>query len=247
MSQVILLEKIEKLGEMGDEVSVKPGFARNYLLPQNKALRATADNRAYFESQRAQLEKANDDKRKEAEKHADSLKNLHVVLIRQAGESGQLYGSVTARDIADAVNDMVEKKIARNMVELNQNLKDIGIFNVTVALHPEVKRDVTINIARTEDEAKQQKKTGQAVTAEADQDAKRAEAQAAAEASKEALMDESALEAEKEAEKEAEAAQAAKQAEEEAKSEGETAEAEADSETADTETSAAESKEEEKN
>jgi len=164
-TQVILLEKIEKLGEMGDTVNVKPGFARNYLLPQNKALRANDANVAYFESQKANLEKANAEKMKAAEKHADSLKNVTVTLIRQAGESGQLYGSVTARDVADAINETIENKIERNMVELNQAIKEIGLFDVVVSLHPEVKRDVKINIARTEDEAKTQLKTGKAMIA----------------------------------------------------------------------------------
>jgi large subunit ribosomal protein L9 len=214
-TQVILLERIEKLGAMGDIVNVKPGYARNFLLPQNKALRATESNIAYFETQKATLEKANEEKKKAAEKHAKSLKGLKVALIRQAGESGQLYGSVNARDIADAINETVEQKIERNMVDLNQNFKEIGLFDVIVTLHPEVKETVTINIARTEDEAKEQAKTGKALIAETQEEAT-AKAEAAREAandSKEALMEEGALEAEKEAEAKA----AAKQAEDDAK------------------------------
>jgi len=217
MTQVILLEKIEKLGEMGDTVSVKPGFARNFLLPQNKALRATDANLAYFEAQKSTLEKANADKKKAAEKHAGSLNGVTITLIRQAGESGQLYGSVTARDVADAINENVEQKIQRNMVELNQGIKDVGLFDVVVTLHPEVKKEVRINIARTEDEAKKQLKTGKAII---DADAEPANDDAATEAaqsSKEALMDSDALEAEKAAEAEKAEAQAKKTAEEEAK------------------------------
>lgn len=198
MTQVILLEKIEKLGDMGDTVNVKPGFARNFLLPQNKALRATDANLAYFEAQKSTLEKANNDKKKAAEKHASSLKNITITLIRQAGESGQLYGSVTARDVADAINESVEEKIQRNMVELNQGIKEVGLFDVTVTLHPEVKRDVRINIARTDDEAKTQLKTGKAII-DAENDNVNEASDEASQSSKEALLDDSALEAEKEA------------------------------------------------
>ncbi len=198
MTQVILLEKIEKLGDMGDTVSVKPGFARNFLLPQNKALRATDANLTYFEAQKSTLEKANNDKKKAAEKHASSLEGMTVTLIRQAGESGQLYGSVTARDVADAINDTAEQKIQRNMVELNQGIKEVGLFDVVVTLHPEVKRDVKINIARTDDEAKTQLKTGKAII-DAENDNVDNASDEAAQNSKEALLDDSALEAEKEA------------------------------------------------
>lgn len=200
-TQVILLERIEKLGAMGDIVNVKPGYARNYLLPQNKALRATESNIAYFETQKATLEKANQEKKKSAEKHAQSLKGLKVALIRQAGESGQLYGSVTARDIAEAINENVEQKIERNMVDLNQNFKEIGLFDVIVTLHPEVKETVVINIARTEDEAKKQAKTGKAVIAD---DQANAPAEAVAEQDNRAeFMEEEAYKAEKEAEEKA--------------------------------------------
>lgn len=214
-TQVILLERIEKLGAMGDIVNVKPGYARNFLLPQNKALRATESNIAYFETQKSALEKANQEKKKAAEKHAASLKGLKVILVRQAGESGQLYGSVTARDIADAINENVEHKIERNTVDLNQNYKEIGLYDVVLTLHPEVKETIQINIARTEDEAKQQAKTGKAMVAETQEEATaRAEAErAAANDSKAELMEEGALEAEKEAEAKA----AEKSAEEKAK------------------------------
>lgn len=160
---VILLERVESLGNMGEKVRVKPGYARNYLLPQGKALRATADNIAYFESQRAALEKLNAEKRVEAEKIAKKLEGLKVSMIRNAAEGGQLYGSVTARDIADAINAAGKAEVARNMVIVNQNFKTIGLFEVPVVLHPEVKVAVTINIARSEEEAKIQAKTGKAV------------------------------------------------------------------------------------
>lgn len=199
-TQVILLERIEKLGAMGDIVNVKPGYARNYLLPLNKALRATDSNIAYFETQKATLEKANDEKKKAAEKHAQSIKGMKVALIRQAGEGGQLYGSVTARDIAEAINEAAEQKIERNMVDLNQNFKEIGLFDIIVTLHPEVKETITINIARTEDEAKTQAKTGKALIAD-DQD--QAALQEPANDSKADLMEEGALEAEKAADAEA--------------------------------------------
>lgn len=207
-TQVILLERIEKLGAMGDIVNVKPGYARNYLLPQNKALRATESNIAYFETQKAALQKADAEKKKAAEKHAQSIKGLTVAIIRQAGEAGQLYGSVTSRDIAEAINKAADEKIERNTIDLNQNFKEIGLFPVTVTLHPEVKVEVTINIARTEDEAKKQLKSGKAAIA-SEQEA----APAPANDSKAQLMEEGALKAEQEAE----AAAAAEVAEEEAK------------------------------
>ena len=209
-TQVILLESIEKHGAMGDIVNVKPGYARNYLLPQNKALRATESNIAYFETQKATLEKANQEKKKSAEKHAQSLKGLKVALIRQAGESGQLYGSVTARDIAEVINENVEQKIDRNMVDLNQNYKEIGLFDVIVTLHPEVKETVTINIARTEDEAKQQAKTGKAMIAD---DQAAATAKAEEQDNRAEFMEEDAYKAEKEAEEKAAADKAEADAE----------------------------------
>ncbi len=160
---VILLERVESLGNMGDKVRVKPGYARNFLLPQGKALRATAANIAYFETQRAALEKLNSEKRAESEKVAKKLEGLKVSMIRNASEGGQLYGSVTARDIADAINAADKAKVERHMVVVNQNFKAIGLFEVPVVLHPEVKVNVTINIARSEEEAKIQAKTGKAV------------------------------------------------------------------------------------
>ena len=215
-TKVILLERIEKLGAMGDIVNVKPGYARNYLLPQQKALRANDANIAYFEKEKAVLAKANNEKKVLAEEHAKSLQGLTVAVIRQAGETGQLYGSVTARDVAEEINAKIENKIERRMVDLNQGFKEIGLFPVTINLHPEVKVEVTMNIARTDDEAKIQLKTGKAVISDDQAEAEERAAKRAedAEKAKEALMDEDALDAEKKAEAEA----AEKAAEDDAKS-----------------------------
>lgn len=163
--QVILLERVDNLGNLGDLVKVKPGYARNYLIPQNKALRATDDNIAYFESQKKDLEKQNEARRKEAEKESKKLEKLMVIIIRHASEGGQLYGSVSARDIADAATAKSGMTVARSMVTLNDAFKTIGLFPVTVALHPEVKIQITVNIARSEDEAKLQEKSGKALIA----------------------------------------------------------------------------------
>lgn len=160
--QVILLERIEKLGQMGDVVSVKPGYARNYLLPRKKALRATEENKKVFEKQKVQLEAQNLERRKEAEAVATKLDGQVINLIRQAGEAGQLYGSVNARDLATAM-DAAGFTVARSQVELNKPIKSLGLHEVRVRLHPEVAVTVTANVARTEDEAAVQLKTGSAV------------------------------------------------------------------------------------
>lgn len=164
--KVILLERVEKLGNLGEEVNVKPGFARNYLLPQGKALRATADNVAYFEKERKAIEAANDKRRAEASSEAKKLEGLTVDLIRQASESAQLYGSVAARDISEIVREATKVNVTRGQVDLNVNLKTLGLFTVPVTLHPEVKVDVVVNIARTAAEAEIQRKTGKVVGAE---------------------------------------------------------------------------------
>lgn len=166
---VILLERIEKLGQMGDLVRVKPGFARNFLLPRKKAVRATEANRKRFEEQRAQLEATNLERRGEAEAVAGKLKGLAVVLIRQAGEGGQLYGSVNARDIAEAVT-AAGFTINRQQVRLAQPIKTLGLHGVVVALHPEVPVDVVVNVARSQEQAELQTKTGAAVTRETQQE-----------------------------------------------------------------------------
>lgn len=152
---VILLERIEKLGQMGEVVRVKPGFARNYLLPRRKALRATKDNMARFEVQRAQLEAQNLTRRQEAEAVAARLEGLSVMLLRQAAESGQLYGSVTARDIAEAVTE-AGFTIQKSQVVLNQPIKELGLHTIRVVLHPEVNVTVSANIAKSAEEAKAQ-------------------------------------------------------------------------------------------
>lgn len=163
--QVILLERIEKLGQMGDEVTVKPGYARNFLLPQQKAMRATDRNRKHFEAQRAQLEAENLKRREEAESVAAKMADLKVVMVRAAGESGQLYGSVTSRDIADAVTE-AGAGVARSQIVLNRAIKTLGLHDIDIRLHPEVKVTVVVNIARSEEEAETQFETGAAVVAD---------------------------------------------------------------------------------
>lgn len=164
--EVILLERIERLGQMGDVVTVKNGYARNYLLPQKKALRKTKDNMAFFESKRAEYEAHNLKLKEEAMAMAEKLKGLSVVIIRQAAETGQLYGSVTVRDIAEAIHD-AGFKIERRQIDLAQPFKNMGIFDVRLSLHPDVSEVVRVNIARTADEAsKAAAKASKAETAE---------------------------------------------------------------------------------
>jgi large subunit ribosomal protein L9 len=153
--EVILLQRVEKLGAMGQVVKVKDGFARNYLLPQGKALRATEANRQKFERDRSTLEARNAELRSGAENESSKLNGKSVVILRQAGESGQLYGSVTTRDIADAAST-AEVKVLRTHVLLEQPIKSIGVYKVRVALHPEVVSEVQVNVARTPDEAEAQ-------------------------------------------------------------------------------------------
>jgi large subunit ribosomal protein L9 len=152
---VILLERIERLGQMGDVVKVKPGFARNYLLPQKKALRATKENREYFEKQRAQLEAQNLTRRQDAEKVSTKLDGISVIIIRQAGEFGQLYGSVTTRDIATAITG-AGFTVDRRQIMLDVPIKTLGLHKTRVALHPEVTVSVTLNVAPSEEEAAMQ-------------------------------------------------------------------------------------------
>ncbi len=153
--EIILLERIEKLGAMGDVVNVKPGFARNFLLPQEKALRATTANLARFEAQRDYLEARNAENRENAEEGGKKLDGTNVIIIRNAGDTGQLYGSVSARDIAE---DLKDKGVKRNMVVLEQPIKKLGLHEVKVKLHPEVSVMITVNVARTKDEAERQAK-----------------------------------------------------------------------------------------
>ena len=160
--EVILLERIDKLGQMGDVVNVKPGYARNFLLPQKKALRATETNKKHFEAERAQLEARNLEHRTDAEKLGKKVDGTSVILVRQAGEAGQLFGSVNARDIAVAVTE-AGFTITRQQVKLDHPIKALGLYDIRVFLHPEVDVTVVANVARSGDEAKIQAKTGKAI------------------------------------------------------------------------------------
>ena len=152
---VILLERIGKLGGIGDVVSVKPGFARNFLIPQGKALRANDANRSRFEAERASIEARNAERKSAAEGISGDLDGKTFVAVRSAGETGQLYGSVAARDIAELLQNE-GFKVGRNQVNLNQPIKAIGLHDVGIQLHPEVEATVTLNVARSEDEAERQ-------------------------------------------------------------------------------------------
>jgi large subunit ribosomal protein L9 len=185
--EVILLERVAKLGAMGETVRVRDGFARNFLLPQGKALRATAANKEKFERDRAELEARNAERRKEAEVHVGDLDGQTFVVLRQAGEAGQLYGSVTNRDIAEAASG-TGVAVDRNQVLLDTPIKTVGLYDVKVALHPEVVVTVKINVARTADEAEAQAQ-GAVLTGPVSD---RAEARAAAQA----LLEEEAGEGE---------------------------------------------------
>ena len=155
--EIILLEHVDKLGKMGDKVSVKNGYARNYLLPQKKALRATEANIAYFEKQKAELEAHNAELLEAATVKAEALNGFSALLIRQAAETGQLYGSVTIRDIAAAIKQ-AGFDVERRCVYMESPIKDLGIYQVKLNLHPEVTQTILVNVARTEDEAKKQAK-----------------------------------------------------------------------------------------
>jgi len=167
--EVILLERIDKLGQMGDVVNVKPGYARNYLLPKQKAMRATDENREIFETQRTQLEAENLDRKSEAESVGDKLSGLTVVLVRQAGDAGQLYGSVNARDVAEAVSE-AGFSVARAQIRQERPIKLLGLHPITIDLHPEVAVEVIANVARSEDEAETQASTGRAVLSAAEEE-----------------------------------------------------------------------------
>jgi large subunit ribosomal protein L9 len=163
--QVILLERVANLGQMGDEVKVRPGFARNYLLPQRKALRANKTNRDYFASVRQELEARNLERKREAEDAAAKIDGKMITMIRQAGETGQLYGSVTARDVADTLRDQ-GATVTRGQVNLSRQIKNVGLHQVTLNLHPEVAANITVNVARSSGEAENQAAAGRAVTPE---------------------------------------------------------------------------------
>ncbi|MBI1274952.1 50S ribosomal protein L9 [bacterium] len=151
--EVILLERVGRLGALGDKVTVKDGYARNFLLPKGKALRATKDNVAVFETRKAEIAKQNEEKRTEAQKQASTLDNTSVIIIRQSGEEGRLFGSVSARDIANAIAEK-NKAVTHQMVTMVQAIKDIGVYPVKVMLHPEVAVTVKVAVARTESEGK---------------------------------------------------------------------------------------------
>jgi len=189
---LILLERVEHLGQIGDLVKVKPGYARNFLLPQGKALRANDDNRKHFEARRSQIEAENLARRQDAEGVAKKLAGLAVTIIRQAGETGQLYGSVSARDIADAVS-AAGFTVGRAQIRLDRPIKVLGLHPLKVALHPELSVEVTANVAKSEDEAKIQLERGTAVT---EADVRAAEdAAAVARAAAEAALTEAETEA----------------------------------------------------
>lgn len=175
--EVILLERIEKLGAMGDVVTVKPGYGRNFLLPQEKALRATKANLARFEAEREYLQQRNEENKQKAIDEGKVLDGEAVILIRKAGDTGQLYGSVSARDIAESLEN---KGVKRNMVVLENPIKTLGVHEVKVRLHPEVTFGITVNVARSEDEAIRQAK-GEDVIALEQESAKADAAESAAE------------------------------------------------------------------
>lgn len=232
-TQVILLERVERLGAMGDVVSVKPGYARNYLLPQKKALRASKENIAYFEAQKKVLLAENDKQKAAFEKTAKKIEGTKVSMIRQASEAGQLFGSVTSRDIAAGLSEATGETIDRSQIKLNDNFKQIGLFPVAVSLHPEVKVEVTLNIARSAEEAQIQADTGKALIAGADEQDE-APAEVAVDEALEDVLEADALEAEKERQADAEekAAEDAAKAEEKAAKKAEKAAAKAAAEEA---------------
>lgn len=187
---IILLERIEKLGNIGDVVSVKNGFARNFLLPQNKALLANAGNKARFEAEREHIEARNAAAREEARKSGEELDGVSYTLIRQSGDTGILYGSVTARDIAAAASE-AGHPILRSQIEINNPLKTVGLHEVSARLHAEVQITIKVNIARSEDEAERQAAGENVIEAalEADKAEADAQAQAMAKAARDAAAE----------------------------------------------------------
>ena len=175
--EVILLERVDKLGNIGDVVSVKNGYGRNFLLPQNKALLANAANKARFEAEREHIEARNAAAREEARKSGEELDGVSYVLIRQSGDTGILYGSVSARDIAAAAAE-AGHPILRSQIEINNPLKTIGLHKVTARLHAEVQIEININIARSEDEAERQAAGENVIEAALEADKAEADAQA---------------------------------------------------------------------
>ena len=166
--KIILLERIEKLGNLGDVVNVKDGYARNYLLPQGKALRATEENLARFEREREEIERRNAEARAAAERQAEKIRGAMLAMIRAAGETGHLYGSVTTRDIANALKEKFGVEVPRSAILLERPIKMIGLHDVKVRLHGEVTETVTLNVARNEEEAELQAK-GEILIGEAEE------------------------------------------------------------------------------
>jgi large subunit ribosomal protein L9 len=175
--KVVLLERVERLGGIGDVVTVKDGFARNFLLPRSKALRASATNLKVFEAERAQIEARNADARGAAERVGARLEGESYILIRQAGESGQLYGSVSGRDVADAINE-AGNRVERSQVVLDRPIKSVGVHEVKLRLHPEVTVTVQVNLARSVDEADRQARGENVIASQFDEEREAAEAQA---------------------------------------------------------------------
>ena len=167
--EIVLLERVEKLGQIGDVVNVKPGYARNYLLPRGKALRANKQNMAKFEAERSAIEERNADARKQAEMLSESIGNLSVNLVRAASEMGQLYGSVTARDIAEAVSQ-AGHEVDKRQVTMESAIKNLGLFTLKLTLHAEVTKQIVVNVARSLEEAKTQLESGKAVISNLDED-----------------------------------------------------------------------------
>lgn len=168
--KVILLERVEGWGALGDVVNVKDGYARNFLLPRSKALRANNSNLKVFEAQRAEIEARNAKAKDAAGTAGEKLDGTSYILIRQAGESGQLYGSVAGRDVADAVNAEGASRVERSMVALDKPIKTLGLHEVKVRLHPEVTVTVTLNIARSQDEAERQARGEDVINAQFEED-----------------------------------------------------------------------------
>ena len=167
--EIVLLERVEKLGQIGDVVNVKPGYARNYLLPRGKALRANKQNMAKFEAERSAIEERNADAKKQAEMLSESIGDLSVNLVRAASEMGQLYGSVTARDIAEAVSQ-AGHEVEKRQVTMESAIKNLGLFTLKLTLHAEVTKQIVVNVARSLEEAKTQLESGKAVISNLDED-----------------------------------------------------------------------------
>lgn len=165
--EIVLLERVEKLGQIGDVVKVKPGYARNFLLPQGKALRANKENLAKFEAERSAIEAKNADAKKKAELLSEAIGNFNVSIVRAASEMGQLFGSVTSRDISEAIIQ-AGYEVEKRQVVMDAAIKTLGLFNIKLALHPEVTKKIVVNVARSLEEAKTQLESGKAVITDPD-------------------------------------------------------------------------------